>query len=241
MTVTESLAIVTSLESLAKEISNMNMCVANASKTSTTHTTFLDTYDPATPFEFSSWSISTAHANAFTPLSKIWYGQVYTFPSFISNVRICKNKAKLSSVAPHRIISAPTGGNTNRNILTKYQSITSVKIADAFTTYTNYCAIQNPKDFYAMLYKSINGTICDTIFEKSQNIPTEKDGVALLKTFMFFTVVTSPQLLILSFNQIMSILLSMYGYVIPTIKTKLTHLLFLTCMTNRILYEAKYI
>ena len=61
-----------------------------------------------------------------------------------------------------------------------------------------------------MYSKYVTGTICDTVFEQVQNLPTNKDGVALFKLLTFFTVVASLQLLILSFNQIISLLLYMY-------------------------------
>ena len=87
--------------------------------------------------------------------------------------------------------------------------------------------IHNSKAFYALLSKSVTGTICDTVFDKAKNLPTNEYCVILFKLFTSFTVVGSLQPSIISFNQITSFYLSTYDYNIPTINTKLTDLLLI--------------
>ena len=202
MTVTDSSAISIALASLDQAISKMNTHAASASTTSTSSTTLINHYNPATPFEIYYRAGSTTYAYACALLSKLWDGQVKNLPSFISNLHIRADKVKWNAVTPHGILSAPTGGNTNHNIITKYQPIYSANTADAFATRTNNRAIQNYKTFYAMLYKSVTGNICDAVFEQVQKLPNNEDSVALFKLFMPFIVVVYLQLLIFSFNQI---------------------------------------
>ena len=130
-----------------------------------------------------------------------------TFPSFIFNFRIHENKVKWNASAPHGILSITTVGNDNHDILNKYQSISSVNIADAFVTCTKDCDIHNSKEFYSMLYRSFTGTICNTVFDQAQTLPTYEDDITLLTIFTLFTTVASLQLSILSFNQITSLIL----------------------------------
>ena len=115
---------------------------------------------------------------------------------------------KWNAVSPHGILSVPTGGNTNHNIITKYQSIYSANTVDAFAARTNHHTIQNSKTSYAMLYKFVTGNIRDTIFEQVQKLCTNEDSVAIFKLLMSFTVFLYLQLLILSFNQITILLTS---------------------------------
>ena len=93
-------------------------------------------------------------------------------------------------------------GNTNSDIITKYQFISSANIADTFSTCNDYCVIQYAKSFNAIISKSVTGTICDTVFKQAQNLPTDEDGISLFKLFTLFTVIASLQFLIISFNQI---------------------------------------
>ena len=69
--------------------------------------------------------------------------------------------------------------NTNCNILTEYQLISSANIEDAFTNHTDEHEIQNAQDFYAMLSNYITGTICDIVFEQAKNIPTNEKNIKL--------------------------------------------------------------
>ena len=92
-----------------------------------------------------------------------------------------------------------------------------------------------------MYSKYVTGTICDTVFEQVQNLPTNKDGVALFKLLTFFTVVASLQLLILSFNQIISLLPSTVDYVFFAINANLTHISLLARTPTRVLKDAEKI
>ena len=144
-------------------------------------------------------------------LSKPWDGQFEQFPSFVVNLLISANQVNWNNAAPHGILSAPTGGNTNFDIITKFQSISSANIAEAFEACTNNHIIQNPKAFYSMLSESVTGKFRNTAFEQAQNLPTNKDGVTIFNIFTSFTVVASLQILILSFNQITSLIPSTYN------------------------------
>ena len=191
---TDSSAIVTDLESIVQYISDLNTHAASSATMSTTCIPLLHPYNQAMPFDIFSRDGSTAYANICAPLSKPCYRKIETFPFFIVNIHIRSNKVKWSSVAPHVIISDATGGNTNWDILTEYQSISSTNIEDTFTAHTDNLAIQNSKAFYTILSKSITGKFRNTISEQAQNLPTDKYGVALLKIFSSFTVVASLQI-----------------------------------------------
>ena len=92
-----------------------------------------------------------------------------------------------------------------------------------------------------MLYKSFTRTIRDNVFEKSQNLLTNKYDVALFNIFTTFTTGASLQLPIFSFNQITILLLLTYGYLIPIINTKLTHMFLLAHTHTCILYDSEHI
>ena len=51
--------------------------------------------------------------------------------------------------------------------------------------------IQNSKAFYAMVSKSVTGTIHDIVFDQAQNLPTNKYGISLFKLFTSLTVFAS--------------------------------------------------
>ena len=72
---TETSAIATALASLAQVIYDINTHATSTATTPTTRTPLLDNYNPATPFELSSRSGSTAYADACTPLSEPWESQ----------------------------------------------------------------------------------------------------------------------------------------------------------------------
>ena len=188
---TDSSAIATALNSLDLAISEMNTHAASASRIPTAFTPLLGPYNPVTNFDLSSWSRATTYANVCVFLSKPWDGQIETFPYFIVYFCVLPNKVKWSDVTPYNIHSIPTRGNTNCNILTKYHSISSVNIVDAFAALTNDRAIQNSKASYTMLSKSVTRNICNTVFEQSQNLPSDKYSVALFKLFTSFTTVVS--------------------------------------------------
>ena len=100
-----------------------------------------------------------------------------------SKFRIHANKLKCNAVAPHGILFVATRGKTNCDIITEYQYIFSTNITDAFSACTDDPIIHNSKAFYAMLSKSVTGNICNTVFKQSQNLPSDKDGITLLKLF----------------------------------------------------------
>ena len=121
MKITDSLAIATALASLSQAISDTNTCATSSVLTSTSCTPLPNTYNPHMPFDVYFQAGSTAYANACASISKLWDGQVETFPSFIVNVRIHADKVKWNALAPHGILSVPTRGSTSSNIITEYQ------------------------------------------------------------------------------------------------------------------------
>ena len=147
----------------------------------------------------------------------------------------------MESIAPHGIVSVPNGGNTNCDILTEYQLISSANIEDLLTACTDNHSIQNIKVFYAMLSKSVTGTICDTVFDQGKTLPTDKDGFLPFKIFTPFTVISYLQLPILSFKNITSLLTLTYDYVIPTINTNITHMFLLACTPTHIIDGIEHI
>ena len=184
----ETLSIITALASLSQSISNMNTRATSASRTPTDSISFLNPYYSFRPFDLFSRSGSDVDTDACAPVYELCDSQVKTLPSFIISVCICVNKLKWNAATPHGILSVTTGGNTNHEIITKYRSILSANIANAFFARTNDQSIHNSKAFYAILSKYITETTMKTA-----------------KIFTLFTVVASLQLSILSFNQITSL------------------------------------
>ena len=78
---------------------------------------------------------------------------------------------------------------------------------------------------------SIKGTLRDTIFTQSGNLPANTDGPTLFKKLTSFTSVASLQLSLLSFNTITLLNPFDYAFNISSINTKLMQL-FVLCTTQ---------
>ena len=128
-----------------------------------------------------------------------------------------------------------------KNILTDYHSVSDADILAATTARTNNRGIQNSKAMFSCIKSSIQGDIKDTIFTQFGNLPSHQDRVALFKSITTFTSVSSVQLSMLSFNNILTFNPHDFQYNIPVINKKLIHYFVLSTTSSRTLLDAEKI
>lgn len=199
-------------------------------------------------FDLSSRSGSSAYATISAPLDDIWNGDTSTFPSFVVSLRIRAKEGKWDAAGTTDAATGITTPNpTNildvagRNILTDYHSISDADILAATTARRNDRGIQNSKAMFSCIKSSIQGDIKDTIFTQFGNLPSHEDGVALFKRITTFTSVSSLQLSMLSFNNILTFNPHDFQYNIPVINKKLVHYFVLSTTSSRTLLDAEKI
>ena len=132
------------------------------------------------PFDLSTRAASQAYTEICAPLKDEWDGHVETFPSFIVSLQDRAAEGKWNAAAPNGILTfgiAPA----DHNILTNYHSVTDAAIAAAHTARHDIRAIQNSTAMFKYINASIKGTLRDTIFTQSGNLPANTDGPTLLK------------------------------------------------------------
>ena len=119
-----------------------------------------------------------AYTNISAPLNDedIWDSSVATFPSFVVALRLQVEEGKCNAAAPHGILTIDA-----RNIVSDYHSITDAQINTVRINRVNNRAIQNASVIFKCINTSIKGSIRDTIFTQSGNMPTHADGITLLK------------------------------------------------------------
>jgi hypothetical protein len=87
---------------------------------------------------------------------------------------------------------------------------------------------------YECLKRSIDGDLRATLFDQDSNLPGHADGPTFFKTMLSFITVSSLQLSILSFNQILQFDPGLHNFAIPTINTKLSQLFILATTSSRV-------
>lgn len=199
-------------------------------------------------FDLSSRSGSSAYATVSSPLDTVWNGDTATFPSFVVALRIRAKEGKwdaAGTVDPVTNITTPNPTNIlqigGKNILTEYHSISDTEIETAATARTNDRAIQNSKAMFSCIKLSIDGDVKSTIFSQYGNLPEHDDGNALFKMITTFTAVSSLQLSMLSFNNILTFNPHEFDYNIPVINSKLIHYFVLSTTSTRTLLDAEKI
>ena len=140
------------------------------------------------PFNLASRAGDQAYTSISAALKDedVWDGNVTTFPSFVVALRLRAEEGKWNATDPHGILTID--GN---NILSDYHSITDAQIEAARGARTDDRAIQNSRAMFQCVKKSIKGSIRNTIFPQSGNIPTHADGITLFKKLTTFTTVAS--------------------------------------------------
>ena len=94
---------------------------------------------------------------------------------------------------------------------------------------------------FSCIKLSIKGNIKDTIFTQFGNLPTHEDGIALFKKIATFTTVTSLQLSMLSFNNILNFNPFDYKFNTHVIHRKIIHLFILATTSSRTLFDSEKI
>jgi len=147
-----------------------------------------DTFVEDQPFNLASHAGDQAYTSISATINSedLWYGNVSTVPSFVVALRLRAEEGKWNATAPHGILAI--SGN---NILSDYRSITNAQIEVARTAQTDDRDIQSLCAMFQCIKSSIKGSIWDTIFTQSGNIPTHADGSTLFKKLTTFTMVAS--------------------------------------------------
>jgi len=86
---------------------------------------------------------------------------------------------------------------------------------------------------YSCIKNSIKGDLKDTIFTQFDNIPDYDDGDNIFKRLTTFTTVSSLQLTVLSYINILNFTTSDHQLDIPTINSKVIHLFVLSQLFSR--------
>jgi hypothetical protein len=234
----DAAALATALASLATAITqlNANNAGGGAGGAGGNPAPLLDPFAATAPFDLSSRAGSTAYSTACSVLEEIWDGTPNTLPSFLVCLRIRADEVKWDAADPHGILTYGT-----HNLLTGHHNITDATLEAARTARTDPRALQNSKAMYECLKKSVTGNLRSTLFGQASNLMTNADGPIFFKLMLSFTTVSSLQLSILSFNQILQFDPAIVNFNIPAVNTKLTNLFTLATTSSRVLSEAEKI
>ena len=225
------------LQALAQAIQNIPQVQPAAA-----HEPLLDPFTTNAPFDLSSRAGSQAFTTACTALDDTWDGTADAFPTFIVALRVRAREENWSAQPPHGILTfgaVPADPENNveaiqgHNLLTDYHHITQAQLTAAFNNRTNHRAIQNSKAMYRCLKASITGDLKTTVFDQIDNLPTHEDGSSLFKLLTSFTTISSLQLSMLAFRQILDFNPAEHEFKIATINTKLNHLFVLATTPHR--------
>ena len=218
------------LQALAQAIQNIPQ-VQQAN-----HQPLLDPYTSDVPFDLSSRAGAQAFTNACAILDDTWDGTADAFPTFIVALRVRAREVNWGAQGPQGIL---TYGNNN--LLIDYHSITQAQLTTAFTNRVDDRAIQNSKAMYRCIKASITGDLKTTVFDQIDNRPTNEDGPSLFKLLTSFTTISSLQLSMLAFRQILDFDPAVHEFKIATINTKLNHLFVLATTPHRRLEDLERI
>ena len=201
-----------------------------------TNTTIMDPFASNQPFDLGSRAGSTAYAMASAPLETPWDGKTSTFPPFVLALKIKAQEYRWDADGPTGILMFTVGEGEHaqtKHLFDDYASIPETVLEIARATRTDNRAIQNSKTFYLCLKKSLSGDLLNTLFGQTGNLPNYKDGPLLFKKLTLFTMTSSLQLSIISYNAIIAFDPKDCGFNIPLINTKLSHLFVLSNTSSR--------
>jgi len=210
-------------------------------------------YTANQPFNLDSRAGAAAYKDACSPLPTQWDGSIEKFPAFMLSLKARSKTVKWDAPAPHGILrfNVPTGAPpatagaeppfTTHNLLTDYHSITDTIIETARIARTDDRAQQNSTAMYKCLSQSITGELNTTMFDQEGNMLDHEDGPSLLSKLLSFTIASSLQLSIQSFEDLRNLDPADYSFNIPNINTKLNHLFILATTGQRSLLEPEKI
>jgi hypothetical protein len=239
MTDTSAAALATALTALANAVAQLNTITAasgGGGGGTAAPGPLLDPFDVSTPSDLPSRAGSMAYATACSALDETWDGLPDTLLSFGVCLRIRSAEVKWDAAAPNGILLHGT-----HNLLTAHHIITEATITAARIARTDARAIQNAKSMHECLKKSISGDLRSNLFEQASNLMTEADGPSFFKKMLSFTTVSSFQLSMMSFNQILQFDPGHYHFKVPTINTSLNHLFVLATTGTRTLDDPERI
>lgn len=195
------------------------------------HVAVTDLYNNNDPFDLSTRTGANAFNDISKPLAEKWDGTVENFPMFVIALQERARKGNWLAADPYGIVEI-----NGLNLLTDYHRITNTNITDARTARTNARARQNAQAMYECIKDSITGDIRANLFSQSiTNLPTLNDGPALFISLTKFTSISSTQLSLIAFNNILSFDPSDFEFNIVTINTRLNHLFVIATTSTRTL------
>ena len=195
------------------------------------HVPVTDLYSGNDAFDLSTRTGSHAFTAISKGLDEKWDGTVETFPMFVISLQERAQEGNWSAIDPFGIIVINT-----HNVLTHYHQITDAQITAARVARTDARAIQNTKAMYHCIKASITGDIRSNLFSQSiGNLPQFEDGPALFTSLTKFTSISSTQLSLIAFKNILNFDPSDYAFNIVTINTHLNHLFVIATTARRTL------
>jgi hypothetical protein len=226
------------VDALAGSLAALDNAIAQLSANTAPRTTtpLLDPFVSTAPFDLSSCAGATAYSTAAAALDSTWDGTPEQLPSFLIALRIRAAKVHWGAADPQGILAYGA-----HQLLTDHHSITAADLETARTTRTDPRTLQNAKALYECLKKSITGDLRATLFDQASNLPVHPDGPTFFKSMLSFTNVSSLQLSIISFNQILQFDPALCKFAIPTVNTKLNQLFLLATTSSRTLGDAERI
>ena len=212
---------------LAAAITALSTAIANLQPRADPPPVF-DPFAEDKPFNLSTRQGAQSYSEASSPLDEIWDGCVNTFPSFIINLQIRANEAKWNGIAPHDITKI-----NGKDIFSDYHSISDTEISTERAARTDTRALQNATTMFKCIKSSVAGNVKETIFTQNGNLPSHNCGVTLLKELTTLTSVSSLQLSLLAFSNILQFNPVDFEFDVPKINTKLTQLFTLAATQHR--------
>ena len=188
-----------------------------------THVPIHDLYSSTDAFDLTTRAGLDAMKEISKPLDCVWDGSSSQFPAFIVALRLRADEGYQNSTGTTGIFDV--NGN---DLLEDYHSITKADVTAAKTARTNDRAIQNSKALFKCLKASITGSLKSTIFSQPENIPKDEDGVALFYLFTTYTTLSTVQLSLSTFSNLLKYDPSADEYDIAKINTNLTNM-FVLC------------
>ena len=225
---TDNAALATAIQALTAMLTTMQNPPAR--------TVVLDPFKADEPFDLSTRQGSQVYNDSSALLDETWDGSVATFPSFIVSLQLRASEANWNAAAPHGILTVD-----DKDILNEYHSVTEEKVKDARTARTDSRAQQNARAMFKCIKSSIEGSVKETVFTQSDNLPTHACGVMLFKKLTTLASVSSLQLSFLSFSYILKFNPIDMKFDIPNINTKLSQLFTLATTSHRKLLDSERI
>ena len=194
------------------------------------HVPIHDLYLSPNAFDLSTRAGLDALKEISKPLDCIWDGTGQTFPAFLVAIKLRANEGHWNATGATGIFDV-----NGKDLIDEYHSIDDADVTAAKTARTDDRAIQNAKALFKCLKCSISGNLKTTIFSQPDNIPKDEDGVALFKKFTEYTTLSSVQLSLSTFSNLLKFDPAQDKFDIAKINTRLLSMFVLCGGSHRTL------